>query len=216
MQKDVFWRSAVITAIIFVIGISVGVWLDTNRAEEVQSRLTEIDTFWNDARLQTALHGLFNRTLSCDSAMKANLQFNDKIFKEGQKLERFELTNRFAPFLLLEKSRYALLQTQFWFNSIDIRNTCNLNYSTLVYFYSHYNETVAVQQKVQSAVLLDVKDKCGQKVMLTPLPLDLNITTIDIITENYRIKKTPSILINEKILLEGLQKEGDLLNYLKC
>lgn len=216
MQKDVFLKSAIITAIVFIIGISVGVWLDASRAEEIQSRLTEIDTFWNDARLQIALHGLLNKSLSCDSSIKANLQFNDRIFKEGQKIQRFEETNRFAPSLLLEKSRYALLQTQFWFNSIDIKNNCNVNYSTLVYFYSHYNETVAIHQKVQSAVLLDVKGKCGQSVMLIPLPLDLNITTIDILKENYRITKTPATLINENILLEGLQKEDDLLKYLKC
>ncbi|MBI4010160.1 MAG: hypothetical protein HY361_03155 [Candidatus Aenigmarchaeota archaeon] len=216
MQKDVFLRSAIITTIVFIIGISIGVWLDTSRVEEVQSRLTEIDTLWNDARLQVSLYGLLNRSLSCNSAIKANLQFNDNIFKEGQKLERYELTNRFAPSLLLEKSRYALLQTQFWFNSIDIKNNCNVNYSTLVYFYSYYNETVAIQQKVQSAVLLDVKEKCGQNVMLIPLPLDLNITTIDILKDNYRITKTPAILINENILLEGLQKENDLLQYLKC
>lgn len=216
MQKDVFLKSAMITTIIFIVGISVGIWLDTNRVEEVKSRLTEIDTFWNDARLQVSVHNLFNKSLSCDVAVKANLQFNDKIFKEGQKIERFELTNRFAPSLLLEKSRYALLQTQFWFNSIDIKNTCNVNYSTLVYFYSHYNETVAIQQKVQSAVLLDVKDKCGQSVMLIPLPLDLNITTIDIVKDNYQIKKTPSILIDENILLEDLQREDDLLKHLKC
>ncbi len=216
MQKDVFWRSGVITTIIFVIGIAVGVWLDSSRAEEVQSRLTEIDTFWNDARLQTSLHSLFNQSLSCDSAVNANLQFNDKIFKEGQKIERFEQTNRFAPALLLEKSRYALLQIQFWFNSIDIKNNCNVSYSTLVYFYSYYNETVAVQQKVQSAVLLDVKEKCGTNTMLIPLPIDLNITTIDVLKENYKIKKTPAILINENILLEGLQRESDLQKYLSC
>ena len=216
MQKDVFLKSAIITTVFFTIGISVGIWLDTNRVEEVQSRLTEIDTFWNDARLQVSLHNLLNKSLSCDSAIKANLQFNDKIFKEGQKIDRFEQTNRFAPSLILEKSRYALLQTQFWFNSIDIRNTCNANYSTLVYFYSYYNETVAIQQKVQSAVLLDVKEKCGQNAMLIPLPLDLNITTIDVLKENYKIRQTPAILINENVLLEGLQDERDLLKHLSC
>lgn len=216
MQKDIFFKSAAITAVIFAIGISVGVFLDNSRLEEVQGKLTQIDTFWNDARLQTSLQDLFNQSISCSNSIKANLEFNDRIFKEGQKIQRFEETNRFAPTLLLEKSRYALLQTQFWFNSINIRNRCNADYNTLVYFYSHYNETVAIEQKLQSAVLLDLKERCGQKVMLIPLPLDLNITTIDLLVDNYKIRKTPTILINETILLEGLQAEISLLNYVKC
>jgi hypothetical protein len=69
---------------------------------------------------------------------------------------------------------------------------------------------------VQSAVLLDVKEKCGTDAMLIPLPIDLNITTIDVLKENYKIKKTPAILINENILLEGLQRESDLQKYLSC
>lgn len=216
MQKSVFLTSAVITAIIFIIGISIGVYLDQSRVEEVQNRLTEIDTLWNDARLQISLQELTNDSLSCGSTMKANLQFNDRIFDEGQKIERFEQTNRFAPSLLLEKRRYALLQTQFWFNSVEIKESCNADYSTLVYFYSYYNETVAISQKLQSAVLLDLKERCGQELMLIPLPLDLNITTIDILEENYNIESTPAILINESVLLQGLQTENDLENFIRC
>ncbi len=217
MQKDVFLKSAMLTAVVFAIGIGAGIWLDSSRLEEVQSRLTEIDTYWNDARLHiSTLEILLNQSLSCEAAINANLEFNDRIFKEGQRIERFEETNRFAPSLILEKKRYALLQTQFWFNSINIKQRCNADYYTVVYFYSHYNDTVALNQKLQSAVLLDVKGKCGQKLMLSPLPLDLNITTIDVLRENYRIRTTPAILINEKILLEGLQAENDLSKYIKC
>ena len=38
MQTDVFWKAAVFTVIILVVGIVIGVWIDSGRAEEIARR----------------------------------------------------------------------------------------------------------------------------------------------------------------------------------
>jgi predicted DsbA family dithiol-disulfide isomerase len=40
--------------------------------------------------------------------------------------------------------------------------------------------------------------------MLIPLPIDINIATINILKENYNISDVPTLLINEKIKLTGV------------
>jgi len=40
--------------------------------------------------------------------------------------------------------------------------------------------------------------------MLIPLPIDLDIATINILKENYEVDDVPAILINEKVKLTGV------------
>jgi hypothetical protein len=103
---------------------------------------------------------------------------------------------------------------QFWLNSIDLKRVCNASYSTVIYFYSHYNKTT--EQGFQDRVLLDLKERCGPQIIYITFPSDMGITTLDVIKDIYSIKKVPAILINESLVLYSPQTMRDLENYIKC
>jgi len=216
MQWDILWKTAVLTVIVFIIGIGAGMFLDVSRVTETSARLTEIDLQWNDARLQSVYYNTLNDTASCDAAIQANLDFNGRIYAEGQTIERYESINRFAPQLLQEKKRYALLQLQFWLNSIELKKRCGAGYTTVAYFYSHYDQSLEMDQKLQSAVLLQLKEKCGDSVLLVPLPLDMGLTSIELLKGTYGISAAPSILVNESKLLRGVQGLPQMEALVKC
>ena len=220
MEKNIFdktfFKAAVLTMVVFFVGIAFGMWMDSIRLNEVETSIEEITIQWNDARMLESYYEAFVDTPGfCDSAIQANLDFNEEIYEQGTKIERYETVNKFTPSLQLEKKRYALLQIQFWMNSIHLRDTCDVDYTTLVYLHSK-NESFAIDQKVQSAVLLDAKKMCGGDLMLIPLPADLGIQTVELVKSNFGIETFPSIIINEDIVLQGLQTEGDLSAYLPC
>jgi len=219
MQKDAVIIAAALSAVVFIVGVLVGFWLDSIRVGEISQNLLLIDNQGNDARLQSVFYQLFANSSDsfCAAAFEQNLRFNDQIYQTGLQLERVEAANRFDPSISLEKTRYALLQTQFWFNAVNIKQACNANYSTMVYFYKNFNNTnVAEKQRVQSAINLEMKEKCGPNLMLIVLPVDLNITTIDALRQTYGINETPSLLINENILLRGLTTKETIEKYVKC
>lgn len=215
IQSDVFWKAGLVTLIIFLLGVYVGYWLDSGRVEQIRKEYQEMDIRWSDARLQTMYYTVFkNSSNFCEPAIEENLKFADKVYEEGLRIEQYEKINKLTPSLITEKTRYVLLKLQFWLNCIELKRTCNANYTNLVYFYSHYKGTT--QERVQGALLLDLKKECGRNLMLIPLPVDLNITTIDIIKKQYNIERTPTILINENIKLEGLQTRKELEKYIRC
>jgi hypothetical protein len=214
-MKNVFLKTSILTILVFVIGFFVGVFFDNLRLEEIKGRITEIDNLWNDARLlQSYIQKFSNITPHCEFLLDENLKLGDKIYAEGLRIERYEETNRFAPFFDLEKKRYALLDLQFWINSIDLKKLCNADYSTVIYFYSQYSETA--EQGFQDKVLLDLKQKCGPQIIYITFPADMEISTIEIIKNIYNIEKIPSILINESILLSSPVSMGGLEKYIKC
>lgn len=214
-QTDLFWKAGVLTLLIFVSGVFIGYWLDSSRVEAIREEYQLMEIGSNDARMQSLYYQTFRNTSNfCEPAIKHNLEFAEFIYSEGAKLEEYEKANRLSPSLVTDKRRYVLLQLQFWLNSIELKTVCNASYVNLVYFYSHYNNTI--QEQVQGDALLELKKNCGRNLMLIPLPVDLNITTVDMLTEQYNITNTPTILVDEEIKLEGLQSMGDLREHVSC
>lgn len=216
-MRRIILKSLIITVGIFVIGFMVGLYIDNMGLEEVKERLTEIDNLWNDARLLQSYNQKFSENITeyCEFLLDENLKIGDKIYEEGLKVELHEDSNRFTMSeFILEKRRYALLDLQFWINSIELKNLCNANYSTVVYFYSQFNKTV--EQKFQGRVLWDLKQKCGSDIIYITFPVDLDISTLNVIRNIYDIEAIPSILINGSVILESPVSMTELEEYVKC
>jgi hypothetical protein len=214
-QSDVFWKAFIVTLVIFITGILMGFWIDDQRVQEIRAEYKEMDIRVNDARMQSLYYQVFrNSSNFCEPAIEENLKFADKVYAEGIKLEQYERVNKLTPSLVTDKRRYVLLKLQFWLNCIELKRACNANYTNLVYFYSHYNTTM--EDYVQSAALSDFKKECGRNIMLIPLPTDLNITTIDILKEQYNITVTPTLLIDEEEKVTGLVGADALREHVRC
>ena len=214
-MKKIFIKTMALTVLVFIIGFSLGIWFDSLRLEEVKSRLTEIDNLWNDARLLNDYIKKFSNISNyCILLLEENLKSGDRIYAEGLRIEEYETENRFASSLILEKERYALLDLQFWINSMELKELCRADYSTLIYFYSYYNKTL--EQRFQDKTLFDLKQKCGPKVIYITFPADMGISTIDVIKDIYNIKKLPAILINESLILYSPMSMSDLEKYIEC
>jgi len=213
INGNIFLAVGTLTLIIFVIGIFVGIWLDQTRVEEIKKSVEEILITWEDAKLQNLYFLTFPLKGQCDSAIKQNIEFSDKVYYSlGKMLEQYEEANKLSPELIYEKEKYVMLKLQFWFNSIYLKDKCNASYVNLVYFYSHFTDNILLQQnqEAESIILSELKEEYGNKILLIPLPIDMNITTIEIIKNNFNITSTPTILINEEIKLVGLQSKESL------
>lgn len=204
-----------LTVVVFLLGVLLGFALERNRIGNIEREFQRIDLQWNDAKLQT----LYYQNLEprfCDSAIKANLDFADKVYEEGLRIEEYDRASFLTSDLELEKKKYALLKVEFWLNSIVLKEKCKANYVNLVYFFANDPEFNAeAEQDTQAEILKDLKEKYGKDLMLIPLPIDLDISMINIIKETYDITRTPTLLINEKTKLEGLQNLEELSKLIK-
>ena len=216
-MKSIFIKSMMITVAIFVMGFLIGYYLDLSGLDSTKQRLTEIDNLWNDARLLESYMEKFssNTTEYCDFLFDENLKIAERIYEEGLEVERSEESNRFTlSEFIIEKRRYALLDLQFWVNSINLKELCGDDFSTVVYFYSQFNKTS--EQKFQDRVLWDLKQKCGPEIIYITFPMDMDISTLEFVKNIYGIDRIPSILIDESILLESPISMTQLEEYINC
>jgi hypothetical protein len=218
MKKYVLLKAAVITIVIFSAGILVGMWLDGQRYIEIKNDITDLTIDWNDARLQSLYYQTVNGEKDfCAPALETNKHLSEKIFSRGEQLERYEEINRFSDEVLEQKKIYALLQMQLWMNSVTLKKKCDANYTTALYFYSHYAEGIEEeQQDIQSSVLVDAIHRCNGTLVVFPIPIDMEIDSIDIIKLQFNITSVPAVLINEKTVLDGLQTAEQISEQVGC
>lgn len=194
-----------LTVVVFLLGVFLGFVLEKNRLGDIEEQYRRIELEWSDAKLQS----LYYQNLEprfCESAIKENLNFADRVYEEGLKLERYDKVSFLTEDLDWEKKKYALLKVEFWLNSIVLKERCEADYVNLVYFFVNEPDfDTKAEQDAQASILEDLKQKYGRKIMLIPLPIDMDISMINIMKGTYDISKTPTILINENRKLEGLQ-----------
>ncbi len=214
-QKIVFLKALVVTLIIFNIGVYMGYKLEASRADKINAIYLESEKLLLDQRIQKEAFDIID--LDCDDAIKANIDFADKIFEEALgTIHKYEEANRINDAIIFQHQRFDLLRTLFWINSIKIKEKCNSNYHHIVYFYD-YRDPSSEQRGKQnffSNLLEEIKKEKGDEVMLIPIAGDNELPSIDLLIRQYNITEFPTILIDEKVKITDVKNKRDILKYL--
>ncbi len=217
IEFNAYFKAGILSIFIFLSGLAFGIFIDNYRISEIRKEISQVEISSLDALLLSSYFQKFSKNV-CEDALEMNLKFNEEIYSEGKRIEESVKTNLFTPELDNEWRRYILLQVQFWLNSIELKKNCNFNYSNVVHFFKFKisdPQEIAIN-KLQSEILLSLKEKCGRKIMLIPITVDNNLTIVDSLIRNYNIKEFPSILINEEKLFSGLTSFEKLNEITKC
>lgn len=210
-------QAGVLSLFVLFIGIVVGIWIDNTRLGNIRSSLSEADINSYDARLLNSYLQRFGKEY-CDIALEQNLAYNDKIYEEGRKIEDKINANIFTPEIEQEWRRYTLLQTQFWLNSVELKEKCGFDYHTVVHLFRQRNATNAeeINNKVQSSILLDLKEICGSNMMLIPVTADTNLIVVDAIAKQFSVSEYPAVIIDESFVFQGVTTKDKLNELLQC
>lgn len=213
-QKIVFLYALIGSIIVFNVGIFMGYMLESSRIEEINQMYAETEMKILDQITQ--INSMSVLEFNCESLIKENINFADKIFEDAQKITKYEKANILNNEIISQHKRFDLLRSLFWVNSIKIKQKCNSDYHNVVYFYQ-YNEPTIEQksrQNVISNLLTELKEKYGNNVMLIPIAGDNDIPSVNLLLEKYNITELPVILIDEKIQITDAENLGDVEKYL--
>ncbi len=210
-EKSALWKALVVTVVLFLIGVLLGIFIESSRTDSVREDYEKLEFQLLDSKLRTSFYQTMGEDF-CQIAINDNLAFSDQIYEEGKKIDVYERFNRLGDRLRDEKRKYALLKTEFWLNSIILKEKCDSDYTILVYFYRDEPQSNQEEeaQNVQSNILRDVKEKYGPDLMLIPLPIDLDVGVVDAFVQKYDIQDVPTLLINQEIKLEGLHSQEEI------
>jgi hypothetical protein len=217
-QNDVFWKALIFTVFIFLLGVFMGYVLEEKRLNNVQEEFEQLVVDWGDVRTQAAYYQtLGDDPLVCDRAVDENLNFGDRIYYSGLRLEEYEEANRLTDKLQFEKQKHNMLRTEFYINSLVLKEKCDAQYDIVVYFYvdnaGDFDLDLNARQNVLSIVLKDLKEEKGPDLVLIPLAANMGISVVNILLDTYDIEEFPSLLLlsdDGYEVLSGVQSVGDI------
>lgn len=216
-QKHAFWEALLVTILIFGIGVFLGIVLENWRTGRIEYLYQESEVKLLDIRTQSEIYS--SREFDCKTAVKENIEFADRIFKEAELLSRYEGAGRLTESLKLQHKKYDILRALLWLNSIKIKKNCNAFYSNVVYVYDYndLNIDTKAKQAVFSNILTELKEKRGNEVMLIPMAGDNDLYSINLLMNLYNITEAelPIIFVNEKVKITELQNIEDIEKLIK-
>ncbi len=73
-----------------------------------------------------------------------------------------------------------------------------------------------INNKVQASILLDLKDKCGKKMMLIPITIDTNLIVVEAVAKQFGISDYPAVIVDESFVFQGVTVKDKLNELLQC
>jgi len=216
-QKNVFWQALLLTIFIFSIGILLGFSLENWRTSQISSLYQQSELELLDIKIQSEIYLSYD--IDCNTAISENINFADRIYNEAKVLQKYEDSNRLTDSITLQHKKYDLLRTQFWLNSIKIKEKCNASYQNIVYLYDYNNPSLEIKAKQQvfSNLLGEIKYDKKDEIMLIPIAGDNNLSSVNLLMEKYNIKQEnlPIVLIDEKIKIYDLETKEQIEKFLQ-
>lgn len=212
-KKNVLWEALIITATIFVAGLFLGMLLETSNSNKASSLYYRSEISLVDGLAIAFLSK--DNSISCESLKENNLRFADRIYEEAVILERFEQSEQLTEGSNLLHQKYDLLRTLLWMSNRESLSRCK-NYNIVVYLYDYASEDLdkKATQNVWSKILLEAKQNKND-ILLLPIAADQNITSLNLLKEEYKIEKLPAIVIDNKKVIYTLQNSGDIISNLE-
>jgi len=215
--KSVFWQALILTIIVFVAGIFLGIAYEGSKIDEINDYYVLSEIFLMDSFAISKLTSIVDTGLvSCDILIDTNIEFADKIYREAYILEKYEESGKLSEALKVLHRKYDLLRTLLWINLMDIPNKCKENVSVVVYLYEYETEDLAKKatNRVWSKILFDLKQEMGNKIILIPVAVDTDLSSLNFLISRYNISKYPVVIIDEHVISE-INFIDDLKEYLE-
>ncbi len=214
-SKHAFWEAFVITIAVFALGIFVGIAYENSNANQINKFYSSSEISLIDS---LALNNIFQtNTVTCSAFINSSIDFADRIYQEAYTLEQYESAGKLTDSLRLAHTRYDLLRTLLWADVMQIPDKCKTNLSTVVYLYQYDTQDLnqKAQQGVWSTVLFNLKQQEGNRIILIPIAVDSNLTSLNSLISSFNITRYPAVIIDNNYVLYNITTVNDVEKYLK-
>ena len=212
--KNVFWEALILTLVVFILGFLLGMLVETQRVDKINEYYLESEISLMDMFVFNNILNLEN--VSCEDLKESSFSFADRIYEEALLLEDYEYAGKLNPGFLLVHKKYDLLRTFLWINTIKNFEKCDKNFNLVIYLYELNTENLVekAEQTVWSKILFDLKLKHKENVLLIPIAVDSNVSSLTSLLNRFEISSFPAIILNEKKVITEISSLEDIEPFL--
>jgi hypothetical protein len=208
VKVRVYIVAAVITAVLVMSGFALNWYFNEVRQADMVQSITELDTSMSESQLELLYVTQFSDE-GCGVLEKSRQTTTESLMGVNRELVSTE-QNLILPDWQWNqlKTEQTILYIKLWMLTKEMKNTCDTNVSTILYFF----DTSSEASKQQGYVLDSITNQYGAKrVLVVPLDYNFNLGMIKILRVQYNVTSTPTLVINEKTKLEGSVSKAEIV-----
>jgi glutaredoxin len=205
VSKRIFALAAVITIIIFIIGIYFGYFISEEKFNSLKIDFERLQLQQKDTELESNLLNFIGLN-SCESLNYELDKATSMASDLGGRVSYYDSEIIKNPEFYTLKKQYILTLIQYWSYWELYKKNCNSSVNTILYFYSIDG---CDDCSKQGFVLTYLKQRYPKEIMIFALDYNEDLYSLNLLKNVYGIKTTPTLIINKE-KYEGLKDLNSL------
>jgi hypothetical protein len=210
ISKNRYFLAFLITLVVFTLGLLLGLVVESKRIQLIELKDQQQRMDFDSLQLQYQFVDLFGEEKNCQALKKTFEESIQNLEATRAKLENYlQDSNINKKEFEALKREYTLAQLRFWLLTKKTKDICDIEHSSIFYFYADNKE--CPQCADQATVLTYLKSKLD--ISLLNFVFDGQFEQepmIGILKEIYDIKAYPTLIINGK-KFEGFTSKEKIL-----
>ena len=188
----------IISAIIFIAGVSVGYGVNKEKLSLIEQDMNNIVADVQNFQLQTLFIAVLGEDSTCPFLVSTLQGINDRSYGIGSRLDSVDSEGEVLDFNEYSKLKkeYSRLLVGYWLIAEKLKDSCNLNASTIIYFYSSRCDRCPDQ----AFILTHLKRLYEENLLVFALDSELDEPSIKTIMAHYGVDEFPTLIVDDLVL----------------
>lgn len=201
--KKAYLFAAVLSIVLYALGIYTGIVLQRNTEAVLEKRLEKIEKSLESTQLEYLYINSLGDKISCDALKTMVDETNNNLWQIGRQLVEME-SDAASERFFEAKRQYSLLSVRAWILNNYLKDRCKGDDIIVLYFYSIPCEDCIAEGKILDE-LREGEYKDRMKVFV--LDAGLNLDIINTLKKSYNVSTTPFIVVGNKTFAGFTSKE---------
>jgi len=207
-------KAALITIAIAALGFFFISQLDAMRASELQGSVNQLLFQAESERVMYLYFQTMGNSSGelCNYIYGSTQQKASKIYDLAEKISYYEKSNLVNAEYDRIRDQYYLSNAELYLNARAAAKYCGASpYTTILFFYNVKQDCPECRAQGE---LLDAVVNKNPGVRVFAFPADTGYPFIDVFLQRNGIKQVPSVVINDRVVLQGLHDEAEIEKYI--
>ena len=199
-MKGKYWLAAFITALIFILGMLLGLVVESKRVDFVQQQARTQKLDFVSLQLQYQLISELSQQGNCPAVSSTFDDFLLELSRTEERLIDYEKDSKINKdeFSSLKKE-YVQAQVNYWLLAKKTKQICNNDFVTLLYFYSPSEQCRDCDN--QGLVLTYLKDLLKDRLLIFSFDSSFKEEPIiGLLVKSYNVTKYPSVVVGDSLM----------------
>lgn len=210
VNTKIYGTAALVTLLVVALMFGVNWWMNRQREAELMQTIEELQMTTSEAQLELLYVTQFGH--GCDILVTSRETTTAALSDINRQLTQAEL-NIILPDWEWNrlKAEQTMLYVKLWLLTLQERDSCRSNISTILYFF----DTSSAASTTQGYVLDSITNQYGtSRVQVIPLDYNMKLGIVRLLARQFNVTATPSIVLNENEKLEGLVPKATIIGEL--